>query len=217
MRTAREQSKLTPQEQNQAYLGTSREMICGTTVCLGSYATLTTIIVIILASLYHNTGYEPTCSEGTTDCKTQIQNHLDVLSIDTSSNDIKNEDGTCSCNTWSWLGFEIFELIVLTLIGIAILYFGLRCSTEGKSWYEKWKQSKVAAKHQQEAEKFEKWKAQFDSSTSTTSRGTVHGNKEHSETRVFRHGLRKAKLEYVEPELASYEQGEPDYEDDEQA
>jgi hypothetical protein len=217
MRTAREQSKLTPQERNQAYQGTSCEMTCGTTVCLGSYATLTTIIVIILASLYHNTGYEPTCSEGTTDCKTQIQNHLDILSVDASSNDIGNEDGTCNCNTWNWLGFEIFELIVLTLIGIAILYFGLRCSTEGKSWYQKWKQSKIVAKQQQETAKFEKWKAQFDSSTSTTGRGTVHGNKVHSETRVFGHGLRKPKLEYVEPELASYEQGEPGGSDEEQA
>ena len=199
------------QEWIQAYLGTSRKMTCGTTVCLGSYAALMTIIVIILPTLYHNT-------EGTTDGNTQIRNHLDIHSIGASNKDIgNNEDGSSTCRPLDWLGFEIFELIVLTLIGIAILYFGLRCSTEGKSWYQKWKQSKIVAKQQQETAKFEKWKAQFDSSTSTNGRGTVHGNKVHSETRVFGHGLRKPKLEYCEPELASYEQGEPGGSDEEQA
>jgi hypothetical protein len=112
-----------------------------------------TIIVIILSTLYHNT-------EGTTDGNTQIQNHLDIHSIDASNNDIgKNEDGSSTCRPLDWLGFEIFELLVLTLIGIAILYL----------------------------------------------------------TRIFGQGLRKPELEYCEPELASYEQGEPGGSDEEQA
>ena len=153
MKTAREQSKLTPQDRNQAYPGTSCEMTRGNTACLGSYATLMTIIVIILSTLYHNT-------EGTTDGNTQIQNHLDIHSIDASNNDIgKNEDGSSTCRPLDWLGFEIFELLVLTLIGIAILYL----------------------------------------------------------TRIFGQGLRKPELEYCEPELASYEQGEPGGSDEEQA
>ena len=88
MRTAREQSKLTPQDRSQAYPGTSCKMTRGNTVCLGSYATLMTIIVIILSTLYHNT-------EGTTDGNTQIQNHLDIHSIGTSNKDIgNNEEGS---------------------------------------------------------------------------------------------------------------------------
>ena len=213
MRTAREQSKLTPQERNQAYQGTSCEMTCGTTVCLGSYAALMTVIVITMSTLYHNTGNCPICSEGTTDCRTQIQNHLDILSVDASSNDMGNkEDGTCNCNTMNWLGFEIFELIVLTLIGIGILFVGFRCSTECKTWYQKWKQSRIDANQK----KFEKWKTQFDSTNPTTStkgRGSVHGNKSFSETKVFEHGLKKPKREFIEPSLATYEQGS----DEEQA
>ena len=188
-------------------------MTCGTTVCLGSYATLMTIIVIIISALYHNTGNCPICSEGTTDCRTQIQNHLDILSVDASSNDMgKNEDGTCNCKTMDWLGFEIFELIVLTLIGLAILYLGFRCSTESKTWYQKYKQAKVTAQQK----KFEKWKAQFDSTNPTTSskgRGPV--NKVYTET--FEQGTRKPKKEFVEPSLATYERGDPEGSDEEKA
>jgi hypothetical protein len=202
------------QERIQAYLDISLTMTCGATICLGSYAALMTVIVIIVSSLYHNTGNCPICSEGTTDCRTQIQNHLDILSVDASSNDLgKQENGTCNCNTMNWLGFEIFELIVLTLIGIGILFIGFRCSTESKTWYQKWKQSRSDAKQK----KFEKWKAQMESTapatTSTKGRGSVHGNKSFSEIRTFEHGLKKPKREFIEPSLASYEPGS----DEEQA
>ena len=144
MRTARE-SKLTQQERIQAYLDTSCKMTCGPTVCLGSYATLMTITVIILSTLYQNT-------EGTNDDRTQIQTHQNIIQEDASSKDIGNEEeGTQTCNPLDWRGFE---LMVLTLIGIAILYFGLKCSIEGKSWYQKWKQSRVVAK-QRELEEME--------------------------------------------------------------
>ena len=112
----------------------------------------------------------------------------------------------------NWLGFEIFELIVLTLIGIGILFVGFKCSTECKMWYQKWKQSRIDANQK----KFEKWKTQFDSTnpiTSTNGRGSVHGNKSFSETKVFEHGLKKPKREFIEPSLATYEQGS----DEEQA
>jgi hypothetical protein len=182
-------------------------MACGSTVCLGSYAALMTVIVITMSTLYHNTGNCPICSEGTTDCRTQIQNHLDILSVDASSNDLGKEvDGTCNCNTMNWLGFEIFELIILTIIGIGILFIGFRCSTNCKTWYQKWKESRREANQK----KFEKWKAQFDTttpSTSTKGRGSVHGNKSFSETRTFEHGLKKPKREIIEPSLASYEPG----------
>jgi hypothetical protein len=189
-------------------------MTCGATICLGSYAAIATVIVIIMSSLYHNTGNCPICSEGTTDCRTEIQNHLDILSVDASSNDMgKQENGTCNCNTLKWLGFEIFEIIVLTLIGIGILVIGFKCSTQSKTWLEKWKQSRSDAKQK----KFEKWKAQMESTapatTSTKGRGSVHGNKSFSEIKTFEHGLRKPKREYLEPSLASYEPGS----DEEQA
>ena len=198
----------------QAYQDISLTMTCGATICLGSYAALMTVIVIIVSSLYHNSGNCPICSEGTTDCRTQIQNHLDILSVDASSNDMgKQEDGNCTCNTMNWLGFEIFELIVLTLIGIGILFIGFKCSTESKTWWARWKQSKSEAKQK----KFEKWKAQMESTapatTSTKGRGSVHGNKSFTEIKTFEHGLRKPKREYLEPSLASYEPGS----DEEQA
>ena len=202
------------QERIQAYLDISLTMTCGATICLGSYAALMTVIVIIVSSLYHNTGNCSICSEGTTDCRTEIQNHLDILSVDASNNDMgKQENGTCNCNTMKWLGFEIFELIVLTLIGIGILVIGFKCSTESKTWFEKWKQSRSDAKQK----KFEKWKAQMESTapatTSTKGRGSVHGNKSFSEIRTFEHGLKKPKREFIEPSLASYEPGS----DEEQA
>ena len=138
MRTARE-SKLTQQERIQAYLDTSCKMTCGPTVCLGSYATLMTITVIILSTLYHNT-------EGTNDDRTQIQTHQNILQEDASSEDIENkEEGTQTCNPLDWIGFEL-----MVLIGISILY----CSMEGKYWYQRRKQSKAAAK-QREYEEME--------------------------------------------------------------
>ena len=116
MKTAREQSKLTPQDRNQAYQGTSCEMTRGYTACLGSYATLMTITVIILSTLYHKT-------EGTTKGNTQIQNHLEIHSIGASNKDIDNkEDETSTCKPLDWLGIETIELLVLIFIGMAILY-----------------------------------------------------------------------------------------------
>ena len=84
LRTARE-SKLTQQERIQAYLDTSCKMPCGPKVCLGSYATLMTITVIILSTLYQDT-------EGTNDDITKIQIHQNVIQEDASSEDKESKE-----------------------------------------------------------------------------------------------------------------------------
>ena len=59
-------------------------------------------------------------TEGTNDDRTQIQTHQNIIPVDASSEDIGNkEEGTQTCRPLDWLGFEIIELMVLTLIGIA--------------------------------------------------------------------------------------------------
>ena len=144
MRTARE-SKLTQQERIQAYLDTSCKMTCGPTVCLGSYATLMTITVIILSTLYQNT-------EGTNDDRTQIQIHQNVIQEDASSEDMENkEEGNQTCNRVDWIGFELMAL----LIGISILY---KCAMEGKSWYQIVNNQKL----KRNKENMKKWKTPSD-------------------------------------------------------
>jgi hypothetical protein len=41
---------------------------------------------------------------------------------------------------------------MLTLLGIAVIYMGFRMTTEGKTWFKKWKESREIAKER----KFEK-------------------------------------------------------------
>ena len=141
MRTSREQSKPTQQRRIQAYPDTSSKMNFVPTVCLGSYATLMTITVIILSTLYRNT-------EGTNDDRTQIQIHQNLIQEDASNEDIESkEEETQTCNKTDRIVCELMAL----LIGIYILY---KCSMAGKSWYQKRKQEEAATK-QREYEEME--------------------------------------------------------------
>jgi hypothetical protein len=177
MRTARE-SKLTQQERIQAYLDTSCKMTRGPTVCLGSYATLMTTAVIILSTLYQYT-------EGTKDDRTQIEIHQNVIQEDASSEDMENkEEGNQTCNRVDWIGFELMAL----LIGISILY---KCAMEGKSWYQKRKQSEAEAK-QREYEEME-----------DTIRLMVHILMQEKKT-IRKHG-EPEETKHDEPILATYE------------
>lgn len=177
-------------------------MACGTVVCLTSYSTVVTTILIIISCLYHNTGNypQPTCSTGK-DCTQEIQNHLDILNVDVSSNEIgqMGENGSCKCTTLQYLGFEIFEIIMLTLLGIAVIYMGFRMTTEGKTWFKKWKEARKIAKER----KFEEMRAKYDATTSK--RGT---SKVHVETK--REPKREPKRE---SDLVTYEKGD-DYDSD---
>ena len=121
--------------------------------------------------------------------------------MDVSSNEIgqMGENGSCKCTTLQYLGFEIFEIIMLTLLGIAVIYMGFRMTTEGKTWFKKWKEARKIAKER----KFEKMRAKYDA---TTSKRT---NKVDVET-----SKREPKRE---SDLVTYEKGD-DYDcDDEEA
>ena len=74
--------------------------------------------------------------------------------MDVSSNEIgqMGGNGSCKCTTLQYLGFEIFEIIMLTLLGIAVIYMGFRMMTEGKTSFKKWKEARKIAKER----KFEK-------------------------------------------------------------
>jgi hypothetical protein len=153
-------------------------MTRGPTVCLGSYATLMTTTVIILSTLYQYT-------EGTNDDRTQIQIHQNVIQEDASSEDMENkEEGNQTCNRVDWIGFELMAL----LIGISILY---KCAMEGKSWYQKRKQSEAEAK-QREYEEME-----------DTIRLMVHILMQEKKT-IRKHG-EPEETKHDEPILATYE------------
>ena len=173
MRTAIE-SKLPQQERIQAHLDTSCRMTRGPTVCLGSYTTLITITAIVLSTLYYYT-------EGTNNDRTRIQIHQNVIQDDASSEDTDNKEEGKRVN---WIGFEIMAL----LIGISILY---KCAMEGKSWYQKRKQSEAEAK-QREYEEMEE-----------TIRLMVHILMQEKKT-TRKHG-EPEETKYDEPILATYE------------
>jgi hypothetical protein len=169
-------------------------------VCLGSYSAILTIVLVIISILYHNCGsLQPICSNG----KQEIQNHLDILNVDVSSNEVgKMENGTCTCDVIKYLGFEIFEIIMLVVLMLTIIYMGFKIQGSGKIWWNKWKESREAAKEV----KFHNRRAQYEATTSTSSkRGKVH-------VETFVHGKRETKREPREPrpssKPATYEKGD---------
>jgi hypothetical protein len=100
-------------------------MTRGPTVCLGSYTTLITITAIVLSSLYYYT-------EGTSNDRTRIQIHQNVIQDDASSEDTDHQEPGQRIN---WIGFGIMTLS----IGFAILY-------KSNTWYQKRKQSEADRK-----------------------------------------------------------------------
>jgi uncharacterized protein YxeA len=150
-------------------------MTRGPTVCLGSYATLITTTAIILSTLYYYT-------EGTNNDRTRIQIHQNVIQDDASSEDTDNQEDGQRVN---WIGFEIMAI----LIGISILY---KCAMEGKSWYQKRKQSEAEAK-QREYEEMEE-----------TIRLMVHILMQEKKT-TRKHG-EPEETKYDEPEETKYDE-----------
>ena len=167
-------------------------MVCGTVVCLTSYSTVVTIVLVIVSCLYHNSGTNSTCSTGTTDCSQEIQNHLSM--VDVSSNTIGQVGEPCKCNTLEYLGFEIFELIMLAITLIGIAYMGIVYIGKGKICFTKWKESRRIAKEKKMRAKFVKYEA------STSKRGPT--NKVKSEPK------REPKQEPKKEERITYEKGE---------
>jgi hypothetical protein len=150
-------------------------MTRGPTVCLGSYTTLITITAIVLSTLYYYT-------EGTNNDRTRIQIHQNVIQDDASSEDTDHQEDGQRIN---WIGFEIMAI----LIGISILY---KCAMEGKSWYQKRKQSEAEAK-QRECEEMEE-----------TIRLMVHVLMQEKKT-TRKHG-EPEETKYDEPEETKYDE-----------
>jgi hypothetical protein len=177
-------------------------------VCLGSYSTVVTIVLMVISILYHNCGtQQPTCSNGK-DCTQEIQNHLDIFNVDVSSNEVgqRGENGTCKCNVIKYLGFEIFEIIMLVVLMLIVIYMGFKIQGSGKIWWNKLKESREIAKEV----KFENMRAKYEATTSTTSKRGK--NKVHLET--FVNGKRETKRKpRQETKPATYEKGD-DYDSD---
>ena len=174
-------------------------MSWGAVPCLASYATLVTIILVIISVLYSKTGnYTQLARPCDNEKGTQeVQSHVDFLNIDISSNEQTGqigEKGECKCRTLEWLGFELFEIIMLTLLAIGLLYAGFRMTAEGKLMFTKWKDARKTA----EARKFEKMRAKYEASTSMRGKGNVK---------------LESKVETID--LASYEKGDNYQSDDE--
>ena len=127
---------------------------------------------------------------GTQEVQGQTQTHVDILNIDVSGNEQQlGEKGECKYKTLEWLGFQLFEIIILALIGIGIVYTGFRCTQEGKQWFGKWTEARKSA----EERKFEKMRLKYEASN-TARQGTP-------------------KIETIE--LAGYKKGDSFQSDDE--
>ena len=176
-------------------------MGCGAVPILAAYSVIVTIILVIISSLYSKTNtYQPqrTCIDG--EEIQQTETHVDVMNIDLSSNGQTgkvDEDGECKCETLAYLGFELFEVIILSLLGIGVIFAGYKMITEGKTWLKKWKENAT----EREEAKFEKMRARLEASTS---RGSGDTKKERRRTRDEIRADRTARLKY---EL-SYEKGD---------
>ena len=109
---------------------------CGIGACLGAYSVVVTTVLVIISILYSNSGTTiiKKCDNiGTQEVQGQTQTHIDILTLDVSSNDQqKGEKGKCHCKTLEWLGFEIFEIIILALVGIGIAYECPKYTHEGR-------------------------------------------------------------------------------------
>ena len=123
--------------------------------CLSIYATICTVIIIILSYVI---SAEISCSLITevsgTDNKVKTQNNYKFLSFDNR----KSKDGGEQCNTWSFHGFELFEFLDMGTFAIFLMVKGMKkfCGKSGYS--EKRKEMKL----KRDATKFEKLKSKFE-------------------------------------------------------
>ena len=162
---------------------------CGMVPCLSAYSVIVTTVLVIISILYSNTGTTiiRKCDNiGTQEVQGQTQNHVDILTIDVSSNEQQlGKEGECKCKTLEWLGFQLFEIIILALVGIGIASGCFKCTHEGRKWFGKWMEARKAAE-------FKKLRLRYEASN--TARQST------------------AKIETVE--LAGYENGDNFQSDD---
>ena len=91
------------------------------------------------------------------------------------------------------LGFEIFETIILVLVGLGIVVFFIKVGTNSKQWMEKWKDMK----NDREEKKYQAYCNKF-GATATTSSAHHTGPKSKTKNKTRMHA---GKL--------SYESGDP--------
>ena len=101
----------------------------------------------------------------------QQETHFDIFNIDSSTSN--QESGDCTCPAYKILGFEIFEIIILTLVCIGIIVLFIRMGSESKNWIQKWKDMKTA----REEKKYRDYANKFGASVSSNNPGPKSANK----------------------------------------
>ena len=123
--------------------------------CLGIYAVIPTIIIIILAYII---SADIACSLVTnvtgTDNKIKTSNNYEFLSFDNH----RSNDGEEKCSSWEFLGIESFEILVMGTFAIFMLIKGIRKFCGKGGYLEKRKETKL----KRDAAKFEKLNSNFE-------------------------------------------------------
>ena len=121
--------------------------------CLSVYATLCTIVVGLLSYvLSRQLACEIKSEVSGNENLVRNNTKYNILSVDLS------KDGNNKCRVWSSMGFEAFELLMMVLLTLFLIYkLGRRvCGKDGLIAKRK------AAKLQSNAKKFEKLKQRFE-------------------------------------------------------
>ena len=165
---------------------------CGIAGCLGGYSVIVTTILVIISILYSNSGTTiiKKCNNiSTLAVQSQTQTHMDILTLDFSNNDQKQGNkGKCQFTTLTWLGFEIFEILILVLVGIGMIFGCFKCTQDGRVWIAKWMEARKLAE-------FETMRLKYEASSTA----------------------RQESVKIESTELAGYQKGDNFQSDDEKA
>ena len=118
--------------------------------CLGIYAVITTIIIIILSYII---SADIACSLVTNVTGTDNKNY-EFLFFDNR----KSKDGGENCSSWEFHGIETFEFMVMGTFAIFMLIKGARKFCGKGGYLERRKETKL----KRDAAKFEKLKSKFE-------------------------------------------------------
>ena len=128
--------------------------------CLGIYSAVTTIIIAIMAWIISE---DVACSQVNnvtgTDNKIRASTNYEFLNFDNRNSE--EGDESCTCSSWSYLGVEAFEFLLIGGVFICLACKGFR-TVFGKDGYI---QKRKQMKWQRDAEKFAKLKSKFESGT----------------------------------------------------
>ena len=178
-------------------------MTHGGTACLIANSTVASIIVIFLSVLYHYYGTCPQINCDGGEETQEVSTHIDFLNCDSSTQQQTTKED-CHCKAYQLLGFEIFELIILTLVGIGIWYGFIRLSGEGKNWIKKWKENKAS----REEKKYREYCAKFESTTSKVHHVGPKGRTRTKTRNLFEPNQPDNKITYEKGDSAGSEEEE---------